>query len=66
MEKYIDYDFHAHPVTDSFKKAMEDLGIDVIADDGFPLPKWSKEEHLSFMDAMMIRKTVLSIPTPHL
>ena len=45
---------------------MEDLGIDVIADDGFPLPKWSKEEHLSFMDAMMIRKTVLSIPTLHL
>lgn len=45
---------------------MEDLGIDVIADDGFPLPKWSKEEHLSFMDETMIRKTVLSISTPHI
>ena len=24
--------------------------IDAIADDGFPLPQWSKEAHLQFMD----------------
>lgn len=32
-------DFHAHPVTDEFRKAMEYLGINPIEDDGFPLLK---------------------------
>ena len=27
------YDFHAHPVTNEFIKAMDDLGINVIEDD---------------------------------
>lgn len=44
------YDFHAHPVTDPFRQAMNDPGIDVIADDGFPLPKRTTEDHLRFMD----------------
>ena len=31
-------DFHAHPVIDAFRKAMENLGIDPMEEDGFPLP----------------------------
>ena len=30
-------DFHAHPVTDTFRQALAELGIDPIEDDGFPL-----------------------------
>ena len=60
------YDFHAHPVTDGFRKAMDDLQIDVTEDDGFPLPKWSIEDHLKFMDDARIDHTILSIPTPHI
>lgn len=32
------YDFHAHPITDVFRRSMNDLGIDILDDDGFPLP----------------------------
>ena len=59
-------DFHAHPVTDSFRQAMTALGIDPIEDDGFPLPKWSAEEHLAFMAAAGIDYTILSAPVPHI
>lgn len=59
-------DFHAHPVTDSFRLAMKDLGIDPLEEDGFPLPKWSVEEQLSFMDEAGIDYTVLSAPVPHI
>ncbi len=59
-------DFHAHPVTDGFRRAMEELEIDVIADDGFPLPAWSAEAHLDFMKKAGIDHTVLSAPTPHI
>ncbi len=59
-------DFHAHPVTDSFRKAMVDLGIDPIEEDGFPLPKWSAEDHLAFMEEAGIDYSVLSAPVPHI
>ena len=36
MKQYRCVDFHAHPVTDAFRRAMDQLGIDVIAEDGFP------------------------------
>lgn len=59
-------DFHAHPVTDAFRKAMADLGIDPMEEDGFPLPKWSAEEHLAFMDEAEIDYAILSAPVPHI
>ena len=59
-------DFHAHPVPASFRQWLHTLGIDVIADDGFPLPKWSAQEQLKFMDDAGIDYTVLSLPTPHI
>ena len=52
-------DFHAHPVPDAFRKWLPLLGIDVMADDGFPLPQWSKEMHLQFMDEAGMRRAVL-------
>ena len=59
-------DFHAHPVPDAFRKWLPLLDIDVIADDGFPLPQWNREMHLQFMDDAGIDYTVLSLPTPHI
>ena len=59
-------DFHAHPVPDSFRKWLPGLGIDVIADDGFPLPQWTAEAHLQFMEKAGIDYSVLSLPTPHI
>ena len=31
-------DFHTHPVTDEFRNAVTELGIDPIEEDGFPHP----------------------------
>lgn len=59
-------DFHAHPVTDEFRTSMDYLGINPIAEDGFPLPKWSVDEHLDFMKNSGIDYTVLSVPAPHI
>lgn len=59
-------DFHAHPVTEAFRKGLVDLGIDPMEDDGFPLPAWSPEAHIEFMDQAGIDHTVLSVPTPHI
>lgn len=43
-------DFHTHPVTDAFRAAMKALDINPIEEDGFPLPVWSTEEQLAFME----------------
>ena len=59
-------DFHTHPVTDAFRAAMSDLGIDPMEEDGFPLPKWNAEAHLAFMDEAGIDFAVLSAPVPHI
>ena len=59
-------DFHAHPVPASFRRWLELLGIDPMEDDGFPLPKWSAQEHLKFMDEAGIDYAVLSLPGPHI
>ena len=42
-------DFHAHAITPSYVNALKNLGIDAAKIEGFPLPKWSVEEHLQFM-----------------
>lgn len=66
MTEYKVIDFHTHPVTKGLREAMDDLGIDVLADDGFPLPAWSAEEQLRCMDEAGIGYAVLSAPTPHI
>lgn len=58
-------DFHAHAILPSYVDALKTLGIDAAAEEGFPLPKWSVDEHLQFMDAAVIDFTILSMATPH-
>ena len=59
-------DFHAHAILPSYVDALRILGIDAAAEEGFPLPKWSEESHLQFMDEADINFTVLSMATPHI
>lgn len=59
-------DFHAHAILPSYVDALKKLKIDAAAEEGFPLPKWSVEEHLQFMDAAGIDFTILSMATPHI
>ena len=59
-------DFHAHAMVPAYVDALKLLGIDAAAIEGFPLPKWSAEGHLEFMDAAGIDFTILSMATPHI
>ena len=59
-------DFHAHAILPSYVAALKTLGIDAAAEEGFPLPKWSAENHLQFMEAAGIDFAILSMATPHI
>ena len=59
-------DFHAHPVDEVFRREIENLGIDVLAEDGFSLPEWSVKSQLDFMSEAGIDFAVLTVPTPHI
>ncbi|MBR4569674.1 MAG: amidohydrolase family protein, partial [Candidatus Riflebacteria bacterium] len=54
-----------HPVTQEFRDGIKTLKIDVIKEDGFPMPEWSVEAHKEFMAEAKIDYTVLSPATPH-
>lgn len=59
-------DFHCHAILPSYIRGMERLGIDSAAEEGYPLPKWTLEEHLKFMAEAHIDYSVISMPTPHI
>lgn len=59
-------DFHAHAILNSYVDGLRKLGIDAQAEEGFPLPKWSVDAHLKFMEDAGIDFTILSMPTPHI
>ena len=50
----------------SYVEGLKKLNIDAQAAEGFPLPKWSIDEHLKFMDDAGIDFTILSMATPHI
>ena len=59
-------DVHAHAILPSFVQGLKKLGIDAAAEEGYPLPAWSEEAHLAFMQQARIDYTVLSPATPHI
>ena len=59
-------DFHAHAILPSYVEGLKKLKIDAPAEEGFPLPKWSVDAHLKFMDDAGIDFSILSMPTPHI
>lgn len=62
MEKNRIIDIHAHFTTDSYLKMIEKHGASM--EDGFPLPSWSAEEHLEFMDQCGIEWSLISLSSP--
>ena len=59
-------DIHAHAMLPAYLEGLKKLGIDPLAEEGFPLPQWSAEAHLAFMAEAGIDYTVLSLATPHI
>ena len=56
-------DLHAHMVPPVYYEALKDHGA--LLEDGFPVPAWSADEHLKFMDAANISWSLLSVSSPH-
>ena len=51
-------DLHSHMIPDSYLEAVKAHGMEM--DEGFPIPSWSADAHLAFMDEAGIRTSVLS------
>lgn len=55
-------DVHSHMIPDSYLEAVKAHGMEM--DEGFPIPSWTAEAHLQFMDEAGIRTSVLTMPAP--
>ena len=55
-------DVHSHFSTPEFLQVL--AKHDVLLDEGFPIPDWTLEEHLKFMENAGIEKSVLTLPAP--
>lgn len=61
MQKIIDA--HCHFLTENYVNALKKY--DRINEDGFPIPSWSLEGQLSYMEETGVTHAVLSLSTPH-
>ena len=55
-------DVHCHMITEGYLETLR--AHDALLDEMFPLPKWSSEAHLRFMDEAGIRFSILTMPAP--
>ena len=55
-------DVHSHMIPSSYLEAVKAHGMEM--DEGFPIPAWSADAHLQFMDEAGIRTSVLTMPAP--
>ena len=55
-------DIHSHMIPESYLSAIKAHGMEM--DEGFPIPAWSADEHLRFMDEAGIQTSVLTMPAP--
>ena len=55
-------DVHCHMIPDSYMEAVKAHGMEM--DEGFPIPAWTVDAHLEFMDEAGIRTGVLTMPAP--
>ena len=55
-------DVHSHMIPGSYLAAVKAHGMEM--DEGFPIPAWSAEAHLKFMDEAGIQTSVLTMPAP--
>ena len=59
-------DVHSHALPASYLDALAELGVNPVEEDGFPMPAWSEEAHLRFMEETGQEFCILSISTPHI
>lgn len=55
-------DIHCHMIPDSYLEAVKAHGMEM--EEGFPIPSWSADAHLKFMDEAGIQTSVLTMPAP--
>ncbi len=55
-------DLHSHMIPSSYMDAVKAHGMEM--DEKYPIPSWSAEAHLKFMDEAGIRTSVLTMPAP--
>lgn len=55
-------DLHSHMIPSSYLEAVKANGMEM--DEGFPIPSWSADAHLKFMDEAGIQTSVLTMPAP--
>ena len=55
-------DLHRHFTTPEYLKVLEKH--DALLDEGFPIPDWTLEDHLKFMNDAGIEKSILTLPAP--
>ena len=55
-------DVHSHMIPGSYLATVKAHGMEM--DEGFPIPAWSAEAHLKFMDEAGIQTSVLTMPAP--
>ena len=55
-------DIHSHMIPESYMTAVKAHGMEM--DESFPIPSWSAEGHLKFMDEAGIQTSVLTMPAP--
>lgn len=55
-------DVHSHIMTDEYLESLR--RHDALMADGYPLPAWSEEAHLAFMDSAGIDRSVLTLSSP--
>ena len=55
-------DVHTHIIIPEYVEVLKAHGAEL--EETFPLPEWSAERHISFMDSAGIRTAVLTMPAP--
>lgn len=55
-------DMHCHMIPESYMEALRAHGKEM--DEDYPIPGWSAEAHLRFMDEAGIQTSVLTMPAP--
>ena len=56
-------DVHSHFIPTEYLSALK--SHDMLADEGFPLPRWNGDEQLKWMDTAGIQTSVLTLAAPH-
>lgn len=55
-------DVHSHIIVPEYMEVLKSHGAEL--EETFPLPQWSAERHIAFMDSVGIRTAVLTMPAP--